>query len=281
LTGVEKKSLRLFLIITLAISAVLETVYIVLGEKAAGLTPFIMLVPAFAAIIVKIKYFKKQGVLGFNRCKPVYIVLSMLIPTLYLGLSYGGFWLYAKGSYSTDFSTLIELAKANIGNGFSDGVALMILMLIVLPQSFLAALGEEVGWRGFMFPTMQKLWGYKKALLVSGGIWACWHLPAIFFGLYLPGTSVVFAVPMFIVEMLAVTVIISWLRMRSNSIWPAAILHTAHNFLDQGVFQTMAKSDSSAYFTGETGIVTIGVTALIAAIILIKDKNWLTHEDAV
>jgi membrane protease YdiL (CAAX protease family) len=41
----------------------------------------------------------------------------------------------------------------------------------------LAALGEELGWRGFALPRLQSRIGPLSASLVIGVIWAAWHLP--------------------------------------------------------------------------------------------------------
>lgn len=38
-------------------------------------------------------------------------------------------------------------------------------------------LGEELGWRGFLLPRAQALWGVRAGTLVTGALWALWHLP--------------------------------------------------------------------------------------------------------
>ncbi len=41
-------------------------------------------------------------------------------------------------------------------------------------------LGEELGWRGFLLPRAQALWGVRAGTLATGVIWALWHLPMFF-----------------------------------------------------------------------------------------------------
>jgi membrane protease YdiL (CAAX protease family) len=215
--------------------------------------------------------YQKQNALGLNPCKLTDIALSVFIPLVYLALSYGMFWLFAKGSFTGSLSALTAYAQSYGQNGLPDHITVIIVLIAAIPGAFLTAFGEEVGWRGWMYPAMQKLWGWKKALIVSGLVWAVWHLPLIIGGVYLPGTNLLFAVPLFTAEIFALTVIVSWLRMKSNSVWPAAVFHAAHNYFDQVLFQSFTQGDNSAYFTGETGVLTVAATALIAAVILIKE----------
>ncbi|MFN4203983.1 MAG: lysostaphin resistance A-like protein [Tabrizicola sp.] len=41
-------------------------------------------------------------------------------------------------------------------------------------------LGEELGWRGFLLPRAQAVWGVRAGTLATGAIWALWHLPMFF-----------------------------------------------------------------------------------------------------
>ncbi|MDR1804448.1 MAG: CPBP family intramembrane metalloprotease [Treponema sp.] len=147
-------------------------------------------------------------------------------------------------------------------------ISLIITFLVCVVTAF----GEEVGWRGLMYPVMHRIWGWKKAIIFSGFIWAVWHLPLVISGLYLPDTVMIYRIPAFIIEVFAITVIITWIRMKSNSVWTAILFHAIHNYLDQVILQSLTKNTNSAYFVGETGIITIFFTVLIAAFILIYGR---------
>jgi membrane protease YdiL (CAAX protease family) len=47
----------------------------------------------------------------------------------------------------------------------------------------MAALGEELGWRGFLFPRLLQRYGLVGSAVIVGVIWGVWHLPADFVGL--------------------------------------------------------------------------------------------------
>jgi len=271
----DRKALKVYLTFTFALSAIIEGVWIFFGELAtqAGISTLLMCIPLIGAIFASMKFYTKQYALGFNRCNFVYIIPAVLIPLIYLILSYGLFWLFAKGSYIGNLSELIGYAAKYSGKEIPDSIAIIISLVITFPVCVITALGEEAGWRGFMYPVMQRIWGWKKAIVLSGCIWAVWHLPLVIAGLYLPDTVIIYRIPAFIIEIFALTVIITWIRMKSNSVWTAILFHAIHNYLDQVILQSLTKNTNSAYFAGETGIITIFFTVLIAVFILVFARN--------
>ena len=72
----------------------------------------------------------------------------------------------------------------------------------------------------------------------------------------MPGTPIWFKVPMFIIIIGSVGVIIAILTLRAGSIWPATVMHAAHNMIDQAVFGAGTVGDDKMYFVSETGIFT-------------------------
>jgi len=273
----EKRVLALYLILVFAISAPLEAMYIMNGEAAGNIVMLLMIVPAVIAIILKLVFFRKQSLLGLGVGKPIYYLYAVMIPVAYIGLSYLLYWLLfprafiGAGVMVEALSTLFNIQNFPV----AMVVAFITVILINIPLTF----GEEVGWRGLMYPIMHMLWGRNKALLISGGIWAVWHLPAIIGGVYMAGAHVAYQIPMFIIQFISITVIVSWLRMKSNSVWPAVLWHAMHNFLDQAVFRSMTSVGNSAYFISETGFITTLCAALFAVLILVFGKFEKSQAD--
>src|SRR5690606_25776210 len=46
------------------------------------------------------------------------------------------------------------------------------------------ALGEAIGWRGFMVPQLARLHGFTGIAIWSGVFWSLFHYPALIFGSY-------------------------------------------------------------------------------------------------
>ena len=98
---------------------------------------------------------------------------------------------------------------------------------IVSALTAIPALGEEIGWRGFLLPTLRPL-GTWPALLLTGLVWGPWHAPVILLG-YNYGITSPIGLVLMTVTTLLVGVLFGWLRMRSGSVWPAAFAHGALN----------------------------------------------------
>ena len=63
---------------------------------------------------------------------------------------------------------------------------------------------------------------HDDAIAVSGVIWGLWHVPLIVTGLYAAGPNPLLSAAIFIVMVVAITFPISWARLATGSIWPAA-----------------------------------------------------------
>jgi len=67
-----------------------------------------------------------------------------------------------------------------------------------------AALGEEIGWRGFCLPRLQKRHTALGSSMIVGVAWGLWHIPTIYLAYRQYGLLVVFAY-VFVVHFIAIT----------------------------------------------------------------------------
>ncbi|NNJ10163.1 CPBP family intramembrane metalloprotease [Chloroflexales bacterium ZM16-3] len=109
------------------------------------------------------------------------------------------------------------------------------LVLIQLATAFsiaplinaIPALGEELGWRGYLLPQLLPL-GQWPALLISGAIWGLWHAPVILLGYNYPQHPQL-GVLLMVGFCMIWGVIFGWLRLSTGSVWPAMLAHGALN----------------------------------------------------
>lgn len=141
-----------------------------------------------------------------------------------------------------------------------------------------AAVGEEIGWRGYMTPMLTSKLGRKPALIISGFIWGAWHWPVIICVGYNYGTGY-FGEPF--TGMLAMCVfttafgiMLSYLYDKSRCIWIPALAHGAINAIAAApLFFT--DGSSKDYLLGPTapGLITLIPLITVAAITLFAHKK--------
>lgn len=61
-----------------------------------------------------------------------------------------------------------------VGPSPVGGVPFVVFLVLQL----FGAVGEEIGWRGFMQPVLESRFGRLAAVLTTGTVWALWHTPA-------------------------------------------------------------------------------------------------------
>lgn len=259
------KALGSFLLVTIICSALIETV--IIAQGAMGLAVFLMWVPALAAVIgdcisqkeingrISCKALLKN--IGFRKTKFRWMIYACVIPFLYIGIPYIIFWNISPGS--------MNLGTASVQQ-------LIIMSVLGIFVGLLTALGEEIGWRGYFVPALVGHFGLKKALVFSSLFWGIWHLPILVSGLYMPGTPIYYKVIAFLLMIIPVGMICGMVAMKTKSVWPAAVLHAAHNMFDQTIFGPITVADNKMFFVSETGILTI-ICAWVLVIIFYKKLN--------
>ena len=141
-------------------------------------------------------------------------------------------WAFGAGKLDTQF-TIIKESLAAVPGGAAIPAWLVVLIQIGVALTFgplfntIFALGEELGWRGFLLPRLLPL-GQWRAIALSGVIWGIWHAPAILQGHNYPSHPVA-GVFMMIVFCVLLGAILGWLYLRTRSPWAPALAHGSLN----------------------------------------------------
>jgi membrane protease YdiL (CAAX protease family) len=111
--------------------------------------------------------------------------------------------------------------------------ATLVLALAIAPfVNMVPAFGEELGWRGMLYPTLAERMSERSAALASGVVWGLWHAPAIAmghnYGMGYEGFPMAGILTMTLLCG-AMSCWLSLLRTRSGSVWPCALAHGAFN----------------------------------------------------
>jgi len=72
----------------------------------------------------------------------------------------------------------VELLKGNVIEWSNFKISFLLPLIII--NLFLGPLGEELGWRGFLYPVIKSNYGWMASALIVGAIWTLWHAPLWF-----------------------------------------------------------------------------------------------------
>jgi CAAX protease family protein len=261
-----------FLMLTFAFSAVFYVLMIVSGHVAGGAGRYatgIMWCPGFAALAACRIHGVRISVLGWHWAGFRYQAASYWLPAVYALVAYVVIWGTGLGSFANP--TFLRESVAAVGiDAISPGAAVMLMVLLNAVYGFIRsctnALGEEIGWRGLLTPQLVSTRGFTGASLITGCIWAVWHYPILLFADYNLGTPGWYAVSCFTVMVIGLSVIYTWFRLRTGSLWTATFLHASHNLFIQGIFTPLTgDTGPTRYAVDEFGFVlplVIGATAV-------------------
>lgn len=256
------------------LAVLISSFFWVLGDwKITNITLLtgLMWSPALAAFLTKWLFSESVRDLGWGWRTGRFEEYGYLLPFVYAVPVYGAVWLTGLGGfYDTGY-----LAKVSTEFNLSSLPATLQIAAfstITLTAGFIPklarALGEEIGWRGFLVPELAKVTGVAGVGLISGVMWALWHFPVIVFGNYNAGTPNGYALSCFTVMVVSLGFIAAWLRLKSDSVWPAAIIHASHNTLIQLILTPLTTdTGSTAYVIDEFGA-GLAISTTIVAVIL-------------
>jgi membrane protease YdiL (CAAX protease family) len=133
--------------------------------------------------------------------------------------------------------------------------------------------GEEIGWRGFLYPRLREVVGLIPALQIGGSIWALWHAPMILWeGLNYPdhpGIGTLF----FALITTRLGAALYYLDRRSGSILVPSLAHVAFNWAVQLAERLPCYNDFNYFVVGPTGIDAVCSLRIIAGSTIILDRR--------
>jgi membrane protease YdiL (CAAX protease family) len=224
-----------------------------------------MWAPALAAFVCCALLRIRLTFLGFHWPGGRAMAWGYLLPVAYAGTAYILLW--GSGVAPPNFAGFVQVSQNSlqIETGAAGLNATLIMSFGVL-QSAVSATGEEIGWRGFLVPALAQRHTFTVVALVSGVIWAVWHYPLILFGTYNSAAPKWVALICFTIMIVATGTMAAWLRLKTGSVWPAALFHACHNAVIQWILDSMTvETGRAAWFAGEFGIA-LAVTSVLFAI---------------
>lgn len=257
------KHVAMFLALLTIFTAIGEFLAITSGNLFGAKGYYVQLImwsPAFAATLTAFVAKTPLKNFGWQWGDWKWQIFSWLTPLMYVGIAYGVIWTMGWGRVpNRDF---VADATKSLGLQLSGSASALLLIFFSATLGMLdlaGALGEEIGWRGFLVPALFQVTNrnFTATVLINAVIWACWHAPIIFFSSYNnPGVPRWYSFGCFLTLNIGGAAIIDWFRLRSGSLWTGVLLHNSHNLFVQEIFTPLTvNTGKTQYFIDEFGIV--------------------------
>jgi membrane protease YdiL (CAAX protease family) len=288
----ENKSSPIIVFSLLSLGLISFVFYFILGGNLPDFTKLsdgwksfaIMYTPALAAYITskifKDEFLTKNEIFGslnrwhiFSLLLPFFLMIITAIVSLVLFPKTLSFNSHFTGGveFNEDIpfllkSRLLEQIEANPGS------SLFIYIVQSLTQAWsgatLWALGEELGWRGYLLKKTDHL-GFWPSVFIIGPIWGLWHFPLILKGYNYP-TNPVLGVPMMMLACTALTPLMIYVTKKSKSVWASAIFHGSFNSFTLLAFIPL-HGEATTFTVGVLGL--SGIIAALTLFFIVKKSN--------
>jgi membrane protease YdiL (CAAX protease family) len=190
-------------------------------------------------------------------------ILGIGLPSAAFGVT----GMFGWGSFASSWSDVMENIREQGFVSLSSDVSVLLvyalfsLSVVPLLLTF-CALGEEIGWRGYLLSQLL-VFGRRRALLLSGLLWSVWYIPLVLVGQAYPGHPVAGLLLVF-PFITGVGVILGHLQLSSQSVWIPSLAHGTFNAQMAGPAAVLVSASSpvTGGFMGVAGILVIWPIAL-------------------
>lgn len=258
-TGKSRVQVAQYLLLVFAFSSVFYFLVLRSGSLGYGRGMYVlglMWCPALAGMLTLRLNDRSIGELGWKWGETKYQLWSWFVPLLYASIAYGIVWIAGFGGLGNrDFlHSLAQQMHLRAPEWVSAGLGIFLTGTYGLIRSVGSALGEEIGWRGFLVPELSRTTSFTATALISGAVWSLWHYPILIYGDYNAGTPTWYGLTCFTVMVISASFVFAWMRLKSGSLWTGAILHGSHNLYIQAIFTPLTRNTGkTAWYIDEFG----------------------------
>ena len=219
--------------------------------------------------------------IDLSKGKWLWFLAAFLLPIIYSDLGIGLFYLLFPKSFDGSLPGLMKELREVWWMFPISGITNALVF------SF-GALGEEIGWRTYLYPKLEELFGSTKAIIFGGIIWGVWHYPAIYMGHnfgrgYLGEPFSGFFV--FTIFTIFVGACLHYITKKTKSVWAAAFFHASNNvFLGNTLLFMALSKERVPKLAQETPIflaiifIPVCILGIVCMICLNKEEKSLKNK---
>ena len=155
-------------------------------------------------------------------------------------------------------------------NNFANFATVLLLGLL---WAMVKNVFEEFAWRGYLAPKVYALnMNTWLAHAVVGLVWGAWHLPFVFvFWPYLTSTMLWYFIPLLLVGTISQSVVYGEIRLATDSVWPAWVMHTIGN----AIGNSLILSNLIQLTPGKEIWASLGAESVISIMLMFAAGYWL------
>ncbi len=159
--------------------------------------------------------------------------------------------------------------ELTIGSMFLMGFIVYAVSAAAFPIWYIA-LGEDIGWQGYMLPLLCRKMPVRCAVILNGALWGLAHAPLIYYGMNY-GAGYFGAPYIGIFMMIFVTIVLgiwmSYITLKTKNCMYAAIMHGAADIIGEVGLWISLSTKSSLLGPAPTGI--IGLSVLLTGAVIL------------
>ena len=244
------------------------------------LSPFLMMIPLITSVFIQKSLLKRpifglRG-LGFRLGKKKFLLLAPLFSFLFIVIVYAISFLLNPDLFSIEqaYKMIRDTVTYNENSSFFTNILIAALLQLLLAPllNIIIFLGEEVGWRGFLYPNLISMYG-KKGLIFGGVIWGVWHTPMIYFYDLNFGKNHHLGLIFMIIFCVLAGIILQYIYEKSKSIYSVALMHGMLNISGTFIFYFSVTQEHRYFIDGGTGVIGISILLIIAYLSIYRKKT--------
>lgn len=281
-----------YMIVAFGLAWILEIIASIFGNNGnqmmfTSIMMITMFMPFLGVLVARISL-KGMGWIPHLKGKLQYVFFALWMPALLSIIGGVLFFAVFPHTFDSEFLTLYGLLEeAGALEQFeAQGITMPMYLLITSVQAvtvapflnMFVALGEEVGWRGALYPYLKEKMGVTMGRIVGGIIWGAWHWPTMIFAGYEYGKEYIGAPILgpivFCICTVMMGILFDYVYEKTETIWLPSLMHGATNAFT--IFAYLVKpeySNMSILGPAYIGIISMIPMIIATGIICVKKKK--------
>ena len=280
-TQTSKKQFAIYVVTAFALGWILQIVASIYANKGDNtvfriIMTVCMFMPLLSVLTAGIPL-KGMGFVPHLKGKIRFLFFSLWMPAILSIIGGMMFFVIFPDAYDPKFETLRSIMEeaGALAQLESQGLTIELYLVINTAQAvtigpflnMFVALGEEIGWRGAMYPYLKGKLGVTKGRIAGGVIWGCWHWPVMILAGYEYGKEYVGAPVLgpvvFCLSTVMLGILLDYVYEKTETIWMPALMHGAINAFTVFAYLVKAEYADKAIL----GPVYIGIISMIPLIV--------------